>query len=103
MARGRPGLVPGVCGNPKGRPRGSKNKYNVAAVKEAFLAAFFSPELGGKEGLIKWATQNQTNRSEFYRITTKLIPASLTMEGDMNVKFKWIQEPGKDANDNGPL
>lgn len=32
-ANGR--LLPGQCGNPKGRPKGSKNKYSVAELNDA--------------------------------------------------------------------
>jgi hypothetical protein len=57
-------------GDPRaGRPKGSTNKMTRAA-KEAFWLAF--EELGGVGGLTDWGKRNRT---EFYKIFARLIPA----------------------------
>ncbi len=54
-----------------GRKRGTKNKFTVSA-KKAFEEAF--DELGGAEGLTKWAIDNQT---DFYKLYARLIPVDV--------------------------
>jgi len=56
-----------------GRPKGSKNKASLAA-KEAFHLAFDG--LGGAEALKEWAMRNRT---DFYKLYSKLIPAETTV------------------------
>jgi hypothetical protein len=65
-------FVKGQVGNPKGRTPGSKNK-TTQSMREAFLLAF--DRLGGAEGLVEWGTNNRT---EFYKICSKLIPVEVT-------------------------
>ena len=100
MPKGRPGLVKGVCGNPHGRSKGSKGRW-PAKVKEAFFMAFFSPELGGFQGLVDWASKNQTSRNEFYSHLIRLMPKEEELSGNLNVKFSWIGEKSEDIN--GPV
>jgi len=54
-----------------GRPKGSENKI-TRTVKEHFKDAF--EELGGSEGLVKWAKKSDENLGMFYRMCTKMIP-----------------------------
>lgn len=56
-----------------GRKVGSVNKL-TSTVKEAFGEAF--ELLGGAEALVKWA---QLNKTEFYKLASKLIPADLNV------------------------
>lgn len=70
MPRGNRNLPPGP-----GRPKGSKNKA-TASIKEAFREAF--EELGGSEALVKWALSDEKNKTEFYKLSTKLIPTEIS-------------------------
>ena len=58
----------------KGRPRGSRNKFTK--LKDDYLEAF--EKMGGVEGLYDWA---KTNKTEFYRLTTKLFPKITELTG----------------------
>jgi hypothetical protein len=62
-------------GQPKiaGRVAGTPNKL-TASVKEAFSIAF--EKIGGAEALAEWATRNKT---EFYKLASKLIPTDVNM------------------------
>ena len=45
-------------------------------MKEALLEAF--EKLGGLDGLVKWG---EDNRTEFYKLWVKLLPAQLQLAG----------------------
>lgn len=64
-----------------GRPKGSLNKTTSMA-KEAFQLAF--NKLGGFEALYDWGNKNKT---EFYKLYSKLIPAdtNVNMNGAVKV------------------
>jgi len=62
--------------NPKpGRPRGSKNKFTE--IKNEFLFAYES--IGGLGSLTLWAKE-PGNRTEFYRMLTRLFPREIKAE-----------------------
>ena len=63
----------------KGRPKGSQNKLTLTA-KQAFQAAF--DELGGTQGLVKWAKSDPDNLATLYTLYARLIPT------DTNVAVK---------------
>lgn len=67
-----------------GRPKGSPNKVTTS-MKEAFREAF--DELGGSPALAKWAKANPT---EFYKLSSKLIPIQL--QGELQGALKIIHE-----------
>lgn len=67
----------GKSGNPRGRAKGVPNKL-TASIKGAFAEAF--EQLGGVPALVKWGTENQT---EFYRLTSRLIPTEVAMTTEM--------------------
>jgi hypothetical protein len=69
-------------GNP-GRPKGSPNKFTQ--LREAFLTAF--ENLGGIEGLTKWAQQSK-NRTEFYRIISKMLPKEVEVSRPIEFYLK---------------
>ncbi len=58
-----------------GRPRGSKNK--LTNIKDEFLFAY--EVIGGLGGLTAWA-QKEENRTEFYRMLTRLFPREIKAE-----------------------
>ena len=58
-----------------GRPRGSKNK--LTNIKDEFLFAY--EVIGGLGGLTAWAKREE-NRTEFYRMLTKLFPREIKAE-----------------------
>jgi len=62
-----------------GRPKGSKNKFTE--LKEAFLEAF--EELGGVDGLVKWAKKNNKCQGEFYKMIAKMLPSNVGIEGNI--------------------
>lgn len=63
------------------RPKGSKNKIGVRA-KDNVVSVF--DRLGGVEGMVKWAQENET---EFYKMYAKLIPTDITInEGETAVE-----------------
>ncbi|MFH1954871.1 MAG: DUF5681 domain-containing protein [Pseudomonadota bacterium] len=57
----------GESGNPKGRPRGSKNKFST--IRQSFLEAF--EDAGGTKELTGWA---KDNRKAFYTMIAKMLP-----------------------------
>jgi len=58
-----------------GRPRGSKNK--LTNIKDEFLFAY--EVIGGLGGLTAWAKKEE-NRTEFYRMLTRLFPREIKAE-----------------------
>jgi len=58
-----------------GRPRGSKNK--LTNIKDEFLFAY--EVIGGLGGLTEWAKKEE-NRTEFYRMLTRLFPREIKAE-----------------------
>src|SRR5215467_13864162 len=67
------GFQPGQSGNPRGRPRGSKNKTS-AALREQILAAL--DRVGGEEYLARLAIENS---SAFSGLLGKVLPSTLAM------------------------
>jgi hypothetical protein len=66
----------------RGRPRGSKSKakqrFGESAI-ESFQCAFSN--LGGTKGLTDWGRKNKT---EFYRIFAKRLPAAVELDAQVN-------------------
>lgn len=59
-----------------GRPKGVPNKLTTSA-KQAFQLAF--DELGGVEGLVRWAKQDD-NLGDFYKLYARLIPTDVKVD-----------------------
>jgi len=72
----------GHSGNPKGRKRGTVNKFT--SLKQDFLSAYNDPRVGGVEGLITWLLESKHNRAMFYNWLTKLLPANVGIDEDAN-------------------
>jgi hypothetical protein len=78
-------------GRPKGLPKTGGRKKNTpnkikATFKTALLEAFH--DLGGTEGLVRWAKKNRT---EFYKLCARLIPHEVSGPGDDG---PWRVPPG---------
>jgi len=58
-----------------GRPKGSKNK--LTNIKDEFLFAYET--IGGLGALTQWAKKEE-NRTEFYRMLTRLFPREIKAE-----------------------
>ncbi|MGR3221299.1 MAG: hypothetical protein ACUZ8H_16000 [Candidatus Anammoxibacter sp.] len=69
----------------EGRPKGAKNKI-TKSVKDVFASVFESLQSDPKAKLEVWAKENQT---EFYKLSSKLIPAAIEakIEGSMNINW----------------
>jgi hypothetical protein len=87
-----PAWQKGQSGNPAGKPKGTRNKLSATA-KENIAAVF--EEMGGVEGMLKWAKRNQT---EFYKIYPRLLPLEVSGEdgGGITVVIQKFRE-SKDA------
>lgn len=80
----------GVSGNPKGREKGSTNKFTD--LKKAFLDVFEKIEKESEKdekikGLYAWATKNDKNQGAFYQMIAKMLPSSVgvDMSGQIGV------------------
>lgn len=71
----------GASLNPKGRPKGTCNKFT--SLKKAFLGAF--DRLGGVDGLVLWAAYNNANMRVFYQMTARMLPREISL-GDLDIK-----------------
>jgi hypothetical protein len=72
-----PAWKPGQSGNPAGRPKGSRSKFN-----EAFLADFIAAwEQLGPEALTRTATESP---AVFVRVAASLLPRHFKMEHDFS-------------------
>jgi len=60
----------------RGRPKGSKNKFGKE-MKDEFLLAYHY--IGGLGALTTWAKEEK-NRTEFYRMLTRLFPREIKAE-----------------------
>jgi UV DNA damage repair endonuclease len=74
-------------GSPKtgGRQTGTQNKITTT-VKDNVIATF--ERLGGVDGLVEWAEENRT---EFYRLYSKLLPIETQVTGAITIVQKVYQ------------
>ena len=66
---------PGEVTNPRGRRKGSVNKFT--GLKAAFLNVF--ERLGGEDALLEWAKASNHNLAAFYQWITKMLPADVNL------------------------
>lgn len=69
---------------PRGRPKGSTNKF-TGTMKTAFEKAYQS--IGGDEKLASWAKDNLT---DFYKICARMIPQAI--QGDFTHTHQGLAE-----------
>ncbi len=62
-----------------GRQKGTPNRFT--ALKDAFLDAFESKEIGGIKGLIAWGKKEE-NRKDFYKMIATMLPKNVSVDVD---------------------
>lgn len=67
----------GVCGNPKGRPAGSKNKYSVAELHEALEIV---EKKKNKAFLVKWIESAWGNAADMANVVNFMMPRLRAIE-----------------------
>ena len=79
-----------------GRPKGATNRIPRVA-KENIIQVF--DQLGGVDGMVAWATKDDKNKGEFYKIYARLLPIESNISGidgdaiDINVIEYVIKRP----------
>lgn len=89
---GNPNWVPGVSGNPGGRPKGIVSKSDE--IRKAFYEAF--DKTGSLDGLITWITEeaHPNRRKEFYKMIIELLPKEVIGAG-LEQKIIIIRDKGE--------
>ena len=64
-----------------GRPKGSPNKLS-STVKDNVVAVF--QKIGGVETMATWAEGNKT---EFFKLYSKLLPTDVNVQGDLTINW----------------
>ena len=91
--------------NPRGRPKGSVNKFTT--LKQAFLNVF--ERMGGEDELLKWARETNRNKATFYQWITKMLPADVNLGNasdasgerqSLLIEVRHVHKPDK-GNGNG--
>jgi len=69
-------------GDPKppnsGRKKGTLNKFTT--LKDAFINAYNSKEMGGEKGMTKVFAKNNFTKREFYKLISKMLPSNVDVE-----------------------
>lgn len=69
-----------------GRQKGTRNKFT--SLKETFMNAFNSEEMGGEKGLIDAYKSNNFTKREFYKLISRMLPTNVSVEGDVKVTYQ---------------
>jgi len=76
-------------GHPKlpkaGRKKGTPNKFTT--LKQAFLDAFNSKEIGGTQGLIDVFGKSDFTKREFFKLISKMLPSNMDIEHSGNINL----------------
>ncbi len=78
----------GESGNPKGRPKGARDKFTD--LKNSFLTVY--QELGGDEYLKEFAKENPR---DFVKLLGSMLPKDVQTEIKNNITISWQQPPGQ--------
>ena len=77
----------GKSGNPKGREKGSKNKFT--SLKDEFLKTFHDDDgIGGAEGMKKLIKGSTRYKFILLQMISKMLPSNVTVDGDLNVTYQ---------------
>ena len=73
-----------------GRKKGVKNKFTT--LKQAYLDAFNSKEIGSTQGLVDAFKMNPFTKREFFKLISKMLPSNMDVDlsGDVKVKIERI-------------
>ena len=78
---------------------GKRGPGKFTTLKQSFLDAFNSKEMGGTKGLIEWAMMHR-NKATFYQMIAKMLPKDIVVDmdidGELVITRKIIQGNGKD-------
>ena len=66
-----------------GRKKGIKNKFTT--LKQAYLDAFNSKDMGSTKGLIDAFKVNAFTKREFYKLISKMLPSNVGVEHGGNI------------------
>lgn len=77
----------GKSGNPKGRERGSKNKFT--SLKEEFLKTFNDEDgINGAKGMKKLIKDSTKYKFIFLQMISKMLPSNVDIEHSGDVKIR---------------
>ncbi len=81
-----------------GREKGVQNKFTT--LKQAYLDAFNSKEIGGSNGIVDAFKPTAFTKRDFFKLMSKMLPTNVNVEGDLKVTFhsseKYIPKVGDD-------
>ncbi len=63
-----------------GRRKGTPNKFTT--LKQAFINAYNSKEMGGEKGMTEAFSKNPFTKREFYKLISKMLPSNVEMDVD---------------------
>lgn len=69
-----------------GRKKGVQNKFTT--LKQSYLDAFNSKEIGSTQGLVDAFKTTPFTKREFFKLISKMLPSNITVDGDLNVTFQ---------------
>lgn len=69
-----------------GRKKGTPNKFTT--LKQAYLDAFNSKEIGGSKGIIEAFKPNAFTKRDFFKLMSKMLPTNVNVETELNVTFE---------------
>jgi len=85
-----------------GREKGTPNKFTT--LRQSFLDAFNSEELGSTQGLIDAFKVNLFTRRDFYKVISKMLPSSVGIDGNIKHEHRLsivdMKKSLKEYNDN---
>lgn len=73
-----------------GRKKGTQNKFTT--LKQAYLDAFNSEELGGAQGLVDAFKPSNMTKRDFFKLISKMLPTNVGTEvsGEISITLKKI-------------